>query len=81
MTVPFSAPVGTIDVRFVPLGQLCTGKVLSEGDGIVVGNAGVMGDGGTASGSPVVTILRYGGNTGQSGDTGITEAVVGLPRR
>jgi hypothetical protein len=77
VTVPFSAPVGTIDVRFVPIGQLCSAKPLSEGDGIVVGDAMVSGDSGASVAAPVVTILRYGGNTGS--DTGIPEAVVGLP--
>jgi hypothetical protein len=78
VTIPFSAPVGTIDVRFVPIGQLCTATALSEGDGIVVGDAASTGDA-TTGASPVVTILRYGGNTGQSGDPGIPETVVGLP--
>jgi hypothetical protein len=79
VTIPFSAPVGTIDVRFIPIGKLCTATPLSEGDGIVVGDATSTGDATTGTASPIVTILRYGGSTGQSGDPGITEAVVGLP--
>ena len=82
VTIPFSAPVGTIDVKFIPIGQLCTATALSEGDGIVVGDATSTGDATTGGGSPVVTILRYGGSsTGQAADPGIPRPSPACPRR
>jgi hypothetical protein len=68
-TVPFNvAPskTGTIDVKAIPSGSLCTITGTSELDGIKVG----------ATAGQIVTVVRYGG--GEVGKGGQTETLVAL---
>ncbi len=65
-TVPFSTPVGKIDVKAIPSGKTCSVAGTSEADGIAVGD--------NVAGSPVVTLMRWGGGSTK-------EAMVGLPER
>ena len=54
-TVPFSVPVGKIDVKAIVAGETCAGAPTSQHDGIAVGDT-------TKAGLPV-TLVRW-GNTG-----------------
>ena len=57
-TVPFSVPVGKVDVKAIPAGKTCDAPATSELDGIAVGDTTVPGAAGAAA--PAVTVIRWG---------------------
>jgi hypothetical protein len=54
-TVPFSVQAGALDIKAIPAGSPCTAAATSERDGASVGSS--------ASGAPVVTVLRVAGGS------------------
>jgi hypothetical protein len=56
-TVPFSVPVGKIDVKAIPAGKTCDAAATSEVDGVAVADTTVAGANGAFA--PAVTLARF----------------------